>query len=198
MKLYSIEEPDLEFGGGTHIDVRFGIASLAPLDFEQVTSPKDLVLGLVGTTETTEQVQAWLQECSAGVEAKSSRMSRLFPAFPGCTAQLGFLCELVFDQSLTRHISKSDIEHVSAIPTPRRRVERAVSLFFAEIEFLVQNTRPKVVICAPPLDLLEALRTEESAQVRFDFHHLLKARAMALLTPIQIILVECPIFCAVG
>ena len=34
MNLTFLEEPELEFGAGRHIDIRFGIMNYGPLDFE--------------------------------------------------------------------------------------------------------------------------------------------------------------------
>ena len=50
MKLTFFEEPELEFGdGGTHVDMRYGLAQYGPLDVGDTKAPTQLRLGLIGT-----------------------------------------------------------------------------------------------------------------------------------------------------
>jgi hypothetical protein len=89
---------------------------------------------------------------------------------------------------------------------PRRAVFEAVDLFVEHIRELVDGGGPRVVICAPPEDLLAALESAPRGRVdpvdgaideggdRDDappsspaFHDLLKARSMSLAIPIQMI-----------
>ncbi|XUW99729.1 MAG: hypothetical protein TUN42_07495 [Dehalogenimonas sp.] len=78
----------------------------------------------------------------------------------------------------------------------------SVDLFLEELRYLVQNGNPDVVICAPPLSLVMAMMSLDqqlegtnergglSIQTvsELDFHDLLKAKAMPLRRPIQLIL----------
>src|SRR3954465_11836528 len=105
MNVTFLDEPQLEFGGnGRHIDIRFGIMGNGPLDRTRGTAPRRIRVGLVGSAESIEGTLAWLTRCKAGIEAKSSRQPNLFPRFPGFTADLGFLSELVTEAQLQRAI----------------------------------------------------------------------------------------------
>jgi hypothetical protein len=82
------------------------------------------------------------------------------------------------------------------------RITRCVELFLDDIRYLGQNTPAKVIICAVPLVLLEAMgeteTTDEEAEATDaaevsgtapDFHDMLKARAMQFHhKPVQVIL----------
>ena len=47
MNLSILEEPELEFGGGSrHIDIRFGIKDYGPFDLQAPKAPKEVRLGL--------------------------------------------------------------------------------------------------------------------------------------------------------
>jgi hypothetical protein len=188
MKIYSIEEPELDFGSGTHIDIRYGISNFGPLDLDTANAPRQLNLGVIGTPESCESTIAWLERCASGIEAKSSSHPRLFTRFPPLSASSGFCSELVMDSSMTRHISKRQIEDIAQLPSNKERVDMSVDLFMKNAEFLVQNFRPSVLVCAPSIELLDALKAEGFQRVRYDFRHLLKARSMRLRIPIQIIL----------
>ena len=37
-----IQEPELQFGSGRHIDIRFGIAKYKPLDYRDPLAPKNI------------------------------------------------------------------------------------------------------------------------------------------------------------
>ena len=54
MRVRHIEEPLLEFGAGTHIDVRFGIAQHGPFDVSRGTAPGNIRVGVVGSAGSIE------------------------------------------------------------------------------------------------------------------------------------------------
>lgn len=188
MQLSFLGEPELEFESGKHIDIRFGLRDYGPLDVSSSLAPKTIVAGLVGTPETTEGVSQWLLKCQGGVAAKASKQPRLFPEFPSMDGLTAFRCKVVVDSGRMRSINRSALAQLEQLAGNVERVERAVQLFMEELNLLCENAQPQVIICAPPLQILEALVGGSPSAVRYDFHHLLKARAMSLRVPIQIIL----------
>lgn len=83
MRTEFIEEPELEFGSGRHIDICFGLMNYGPLDSESAIAPKRIRLGIVGTTETVEGLAGWIEKCRNGISAKQSNQPNLFVRFPG-------------------------------------------------------------------------------------------------------------------
>ena len=130
--------------------------------------------------------------------SKPNRQPNLFTRFPGFSAETGFRSSLVMDDTLCRDLSNNSLASISKLPDRNGRIMRSVDLFIEEIQYLSQNTDAKVIVCAVPTALLEAMGPEESddeedeATVggpQLDFHDLLKARAMQQYRkPIQIIL----------
>src|SRR6266545_4522872 len=115
MKTELLAEPELEFGnGGSHIDVRFGIMQHGPLDRGIPTAPSQLRVGIVGTEETIEGVRSWLERARVGISAKDSRLSNLFPPFPGFSENTCFGSSLVFHERWLAPIHKREIESVIA------------------------------------------------------------------------------------
>ena len=52
MRLFNVDEPELEFGGAQpYIDIRFGLKDYGPLDLLSTQSPKVIHVGLVGTSD---------------------------------------------------------------------------------------------------------------------------------------------------
>src|SRR5205809_113958 len=97
MKLHFIDEPELEFaGGGRHVDIRHGLTEHGPLDRGLPTAPQTVRVGVVGAAKDVERLRAWFERCRVGVEAKQSKRTTLFVAFPGF-GDSGTLCDFVID-----------------------------------------------------------------------------------------------------
>lgn len=209
MNIDFIDEPDLEFGGGGHhIDVRFGIMQHGPLDRGMSTAPAQLRVGIVGTEETIEGVQKWLEKTRSGTSAKDSRRANLFPPFPGFSNNSCFGSSLVFHERWLAPIHKREIQSIITAGDFEHLVDHAVELFLDHAGDLNEPGGPMVIICAPPLDLLAALESnvverpdpideeiDEGSESGKDsrhrvqpyFHDLLKACGMQLKVPIQMI-----------
>ena len=130
-------------------------------------------------------------------EAKQAAES--LSAFSGVGAEESFRCSLLFDSQLQRTVNASVLERLAKNTKGNALVAEAVNIFLAEFKHLAENANPDVLICALPMSLLEAMDsggaggTSESGgkhapSSRLNFHHLLKAEAMSLRKPVQIIL----------
>ena len=207
MKINFLEEPKLEFGKGeTHIDVRFGISEYGPFDSGTLTAPTRIRIGIVGTQETVEEIQTWLERAESGIPAKESRLPNLFPSFPGFSESSCFEAALVYHDRWLSSIHRKEIENLIASSSIENLVYDAVDLFLDRASDLAQPGGPTVIICAPPGELLAALETDvadrpdqidaeidEGSEFRADrkrhpyFHDLLKAQGMQLNVPIQMV-----------
>src|SRR2546425_13088962 len=104
MNVTFIEEPELEFGSGRHIDIRFGIMDYGPLDFALGLAPRKINLGIVGTKVSIEGVRHWLEKCRGEIAAKgsshkSNKQPTLFTRFPGFSQDCGFRSTLFIDDT---------------------------------------------------------------------------------------------------
>lgn len=209
MKLEFLDEPGLEFGGGgTHVDVRFGLMQYGPLDRGTVLAPSQLKVGIVGTKETIEGIQAWLEHCRTRIAGKESRLTNLFPAFPGFSEESCFGSTIILHERWCAAIQKREIEGLLTVAEADQVIEAAVDLFLQSAQSLLENGGPSVLICAPPQDLLAVLDARSASQHdTFDeeidegsettstrrrqrepyFHDVLKARAMRLGIPVQMV-----------
>jgi hypothetical protein len=197
MKLTFIEEPELEFGAGRHVDMRFGIMTYGPLDCAAPVAPKQIKVGVIGTAESVDDVRAWLELCRNAIPAKPNRddptkphrQPNLFAAFPGFRHDTAFRSTLTIPDDLCRTLANASITSITAPRQRNARIARAVAIFMDEIGYLAQNTAAEVIICAVPLAILQAIGPEESpeepeeeaddpATVQLDFHDMLKASTM--------------------
>lgn len=111
MKFHFIDEPKLEFGQGTHVCPRAGIANLGVYDTRLAERREKIFVGAVGTNTTLEKLSDWLIKCSEYIPAKpDAAQPNLFPAFSGFNLQTGFKAEFARDSSILRPLKNSAVE----------------------------------------------------------------------------------------
>lgn len=191
MNLSFLPEPDLEFGeGGHHIDIRFGLTRYGPLDLSSANRPQQIRVGIVGTPQNVEQVREWLDRCRKELPAKKSRQPNLFPPFGGFNDQATFRSSLVMNDGLCRTISARAFDDI-VTAAHNAAITETVDLFVTEFDALAESRSVDVIVCAVPPQIV-ALRDPEDAVSpsanRYDFHHMVKARAMRTKIPIQLVL----------
>lgn len=102
MRATFFDEPELEFGGGRHIDIRFGLSTYGALDAGSKLGLSSIRLGVVGDQQSIDEFTSWVQKCRTGIERKKSKLSTLFPAFPGFGDGKP-ICDVVVDPQLTHN-----------------------------------------------------------------------------------------------
>jgi hypothetical protein len=192
-----LNEPELEFGTGNHVDIRFGLMNHGPFDVTSDLAPRAIRVGIVGTPETVDGLLTWLERCRGEIAAKESKQPNLFPRFPGFSPDCGFRSTLVLDPRLHRTIPQKFFDQLRA--DSDALIRDSAARFHDEFTGIVENATPDVLVCALPIHLIEALdqqtgpsarsRSEPSSQLRVDFHDLLKARCMTLTRPVPVQLV---------
>jgi len=203
MRAELLIEPELEFGAGRHVDIRFGLKNYGPVTFDDRTAPKQINVGLVGTAQTIEGVKDWLSHCRNGIPAKPSKKPNLFPAFPGFGLDSCFRAEWVNSPKLESIITARELDEIMTKEPRSEGVPRLAECFIRECQTLCEKIRVDVLICAPPQKLFEYadagnsfLSDEDHGETPaeqdgdalvFDFHDMLKARGMQLRSPIQLI-----------
>ena len=204
MKAQFFHEPELEFGTGRHIDIKFGLMNYGPLDIDNPLAPKKIKLGIVGTPETIEGVSNWLEKCRSGIQAKPSKRPNLFPRFPGFGDGMPLCADLVVDNQLQRSILQNDFDELCQKPKTDEVLQKIAELYLEELEYLAEKTTADVFVCAFPFVLAQFLEHYEDNVVhnddddgeehepvaissKFILHDLLKAQAMRYRKPTQII-----------
>jgi hypothetical protein len=200
VNLELIHEPELEFAeGGRHLDPRFGVLRYGPLDASGSAEMRGIEVGMIGTSETILALRSWLERCRDPIAGKQTHLRNLFPDFPGFAGDTMFQAELLFDDDLDRSIGIRDLHGCvrRSADATRRKV---CDLLIQELAVLLENRRPRIVLVALPLEILERVEPaapsnapskpasrQKRPPLPVDFHDLLKAKAMPLRTPIQLI-----------
>ncbi len=130
MKAELLEEPELQFGLGRHVDPRFGLIELGAADGDAAAAPRALTVGVVGTEETIDGAVDWLTRCRHPMAGRAdARQPNLFPPFPGFVRGEGFDSELVFDPRFQRAIAPRELRKIGATKKRKTRVEQVARLF---------------------------------------------------------------------
>lgn len=206
MKTDFFSEPELEFGTGRHIDIKFGLMNYGPFDYDSSLVPKEIRLGIVGTSETIEGIVTWLEKCRGGIPAKPSKRPNLFPGFPGFGEGRSLCADFVLDSQLQRAIPQNHFDELCQGSKTDEVLQNIAQLYLDELEYLAEKTIADVLVCAFPFVLVQFLEQEEdevpddtddfgaeqgvviiSSSSKFTLHDLLKAQAMQFGKPTQII-----------
>lgn len=201
MKINFLQEPELEFGNnGKHIDIRFGMMGHKPLDYDSDSAPKNIKLGIIGSSETVERLTSWLGKSRQGIEAKQSRQPYLFPSFPGFGEEDVLPTNLEIDKRRNVNIPKKTLNKLLEENNQNVFITKLVDCLIDELRYIDEKTNPDVLVCALPQALLERVlisdendsrtspKKKNSSDIELDFHDLFKAKAMALRKPTQIVL----------
>ena len=133
MKTLFLHEPELEFGTGSHVDVKFGLMNYGALDYDSSLAPKQIKVGIVGTSQTVEGVCEWLRKIANGVDAKPSKRPNLFPRFPGFGEGMPLNASFSLDSVLHRTIAPNKLDRLCNRPRSEENTKEIAELFIEEM-----------------------------------------------------------------
>jgi hypothetical protein len=192
------DEPHLEFGDKHHHpDPRLGLVEAGPL---QIPLGDIIRVAVIGSSKTIEDAKAFFEEAAAGFAGKGEKHPNLNPDFPGLGNQNPFRCRFEIADGATIAISQSKIDKIKKEPRHGIAVEMAVEEIVQQLRTLDESSnRPQVAIIALPVNLIERVwnakidskatteKDDSGGSDAPDFRGMLKARAMDLSFPIQIV-----------
>ena len=208
--LQLLEEPELEFGGGSDTRVKEGLTAHGPYSIKLgARHPGSVHLGLVGPADDLKLAEAFINQMSSFIPTLGDRAVQR-PAFPGFAST--FASNLQFDPSWRFEVADDRVDAVLK-RDPRVAFGETLDLFVRGLEELGQrDPPPDVIVVAIPNHV-----TEHCGSVRFgdrsanlqpslfdnpmsiesatdprgllerDFRRALKAAAMRVAIPIQIV-----------
>jgi len=191
-------EPDLEFGGKhRHPDPRLGLFEAGPL---QTPMGDSIKIAVVGNAKTIEDTRKFLNAAANGFAGKTEKHPNLHPDFPGLGNQNPFRCKFEIADGATSAIPQVRLDKIKKEPNHAKAVEMAVDEIVELLRVIDEgSSKPQVAIIALPVGLIErvysakldaAATTEKEDSGGSDapnFRGMLKAKAMHLSFPIQIV-----------
>lgn len=192
------DEPRLEFGDKHHHpDPRLGLFEAGPL---QIPLGDVVKVAVVGSSKTVEDAKEYFADAAAGFEGKGEKHPNLHPDFPGLGNLNPFRCKFEIPDGATAALPQSKIDAIRKEVHHGKAVEMAVDEIMTELRTLDESSnRPQVAVVALPISLIERVwnaKVDSKATVEKedsggsdapDFRGMLKAKAMDLSFPIQIV-----------
>lgn len=195
MKAQVLAEPELEFcAGNRHIDPRFGLLEFGPADADAPSAPGRIMVGVVAPSSQVQAMQEWFERCRSAIDARPAKpgQENMYLPFPGFALGSPFAAELVFDSALVREIPDRVIQRFNGAAAPG--VARDAADLYAEHARSIEDSgRARLIVCVRPPemedphlgdDLDDAGATTPPAD---NFHDLLKAKALSISRPLQLI-----------
>ena len=189
-----LEEPELEFGdGGRHIDPRLGLLHHGPL--QPILGDK-ISVGVIGTAETVEGFERWMDRLKSAIPGKSAKQPNLFPPFPGLGNDNPFRCSFEIAPTARRILPVRDIGEIVSIKKHSEAVGEASTLFSDQASAMLEGSdKPDVIVTALPFDLImrvvndvaDSSDDDASDDQTVDFRDLLKAQTLHLQKPTQLV-----------
>lgn len=192
------DEPHLEFGDKHHHpDPRLGLYEAGPL---QIPLGDVVKVAVVGSSKTVEDTKEYFAVAAAGFKGKGEKHPNLHPDFPGLGNLNPFRCKFEIPDGATATLPQSKIDAIRKEVHHGKAVEMAVDEIMTELRTLDEGSnRPQVAIVALPVSLIERVwnaKVDSKATIEKedsggsdapDFRGMLKAKAMDLSFPIQIV-----------
>lgn len=154
-----LTEPTLIFGDYQRCpDPRLGLGLYGPFDVHETARRSAVRLGVIGTGETVELLQQWVERSRTRIAPIRRVRFRgnvtavpmdplVYPFFPGVQDALGM--DVVLDSALVQTINHRDIAELRAIEFFEPRVTRLVEMVIERLRVLDEKpNRPDVVVVA--------------------------------------------------
>jgi hypothetical protein len=195
LKIHLIEEPLLQFAGGTHIDIRAGLTKFGAFEKGSAGLPVPIGVGIVGTHKTIEAVRTWLDAATDGLPSMERNLRELRPDFPGMSV---FGTRIEVSDSMVRPISRQDLE---ASLGKQGAFADVVDLFLEHARDIAGRRGLHVIIIAPPAEVfalgdappatpdapLDDGQGRPLRRYMHNFHDIFKAQALDLAVPCQLL-----------
>ena len=207
-----IPEPELEFGSGTEVRVKEGLTAFGPYSLRLgPRHPSQVRVGLVGPSAALSRTLAFLGLMRERIPTLGDKQLQR-PPFPGFYST--FASELLVDESWQYTIPDADVTEALDLE-PAEAFGKLLLVWSAGLDELSQrDPPPDLILCAIPKEVLKHCRrvrvadgplkptqqlslfddplsiealTGPDALLERDFRRALKASAMRIAAPIQIV-----------
>ena len=99
---------------------------------------------MIGTEETIVSIRNWLDRCRAGIAAKQSKLSNLYPPFPGISEDSPLRSSLIFHDRWCAPIRQREFDAALTHTQGNETVREAAALFMDDAKSLIEEGGPMV------------------------------------------------------
>ena len=146
-------------------------------------------------------MRGWLERCRTPIEAKEAKpgQENLHQPFPGFSTDTSFGAQLVFDDALVREIPDRQLRLLAQADV-KAAIAEGAALYADAARSLAETGRCRVILCARPEEIREHDTepprrqrrrrrrggSRPTTEIGRDFHDMLKAQALGLACPLQV------------
>jgi hypothetical protein len=206
-----IREPGLEFNEYfIHPDKKTGISEYGPFGrIDPALHPNQIKIGIVGTRETVEICDKWIQKCRGRIETDRTEQKPLelfeldandetefvealiknqAPDFIGLNPSSQFATDVITSSRWHSYFNDRQVKSIKALDDAIARVERATELIANHIELVATSTpHPDIIFIAIPDELIKCAASAELRNGNYlNLRRSLKALSMKWGVPTQI------------
>lgn len=162
---------------------------LGPRSLGTVRHKREVHVGFIGTSGSVDLARRYFDQSSYGVDGDADHAP-----FPGCRANRGFRCDLLYDDKLVELVTRSEHQDILGITRSRDRFEKLLLTLELKLRLLTQKDHPlDYIVLALPTDLYQRGKGVDYVEkgvghVHRDLRRAFKAVAMPYQKPTQILL----------
>jgi hypothetical protein len=150
-----LEEPELLFHQSVpRQNPKVGLTDSGPAGLDVGTHRREILVDVVGSGQTMEQVAGWLEKCRSSILPRPGK-ERQSPAFPGFNAESKFECEFKVTCRPQAKVTATEISNIVATTDKTVGFRNATSVFLEKVKAVCEESPPDVVVCALPDEIVE-------------------------------------------
>lgn len=145
-----LEEPRLEFRHGQFLeDPHDGLSLFGPYGIDVSAHPKNIAIGVIGTTEGITSFNRWCKAVRGAVYPGEDHDTHLWPVFPGFEA--AFCSELPREAGWSCEVNSELLAQQAMQRDPNKRAAGVVEQYLTAIEKAEKRDDPfDVLVCVVP------------------------------------------------
>ncbi|MGQ4556833.1 argonaute/piwi family protein [Halobellus sp. GM3] len=188
--LRHLEEPEIQFEGGTETSPKRGLIRYGPRLYEE--GHHTIKLGIIGDRDSIRRLTELLHDMEVGIHPGTSDKPWQVP-YPGLGKSSPLNLSINAKKGWRRQIRRRDIQSVTSKSTPRDRMERFLKLVRKDIEIIERDSvQPNAIIVCIPQEVMDACTPEnqDHAQIQSegsDLRNRIKLIGMEARIPTQLI-----------
>lgn len=157
-RTWHVPEPAILVGQGQMApDPKAGLAQWGPWQGKDGAALGEMKIGIIGTGDTIQLAQQWLQRCRGRIDPHPDTDPVLFPSFPGMESESGFSCRLETPSAMTETLTPLDVTRIVKAPDRDHAVEEAARILRERMEALAErDVRPSIILVALPEEVRKA------------------------------------------
>ncbi|WP_273838607.1 hypothetical protein [Halococcus sp. PRR34] len=165
--LRHLDEPEIEFDGGSETSPKRGLLKYGPRLYE--SDHHTIKLGVIGDRDSIRHLSELLHDMNTGIHPGSRDNPWQVP-FPGLGESSKINLSINDKKGWRRKIRRRDIKTVTGESTPKKRIETFLELIQTDIDIIEQDSvRPSVIVVCIPQRVIDACTPDRQDYAKIQY-----------------------------